>query len=175
MTAALVLIGAPGAGKSTVLDALATQLEREGVAHGAIETEELTRGFPVLGNAVLAEHLGGALAVQRRAGRRLFLIAFTAESPAQLRAVLDAAQAEPALVVCLHAPADVLAARLGEREPERWPGKAGLLAHARALADTVPSFGGIDLVLPTDGRDAEDVAGTVLAAMRERVLFQPTK
>ncbi len=44
MTAALVLIGAPGSGKSTVLDALAAELEREGVAHGAIETEELTRG-----------------------------------------------------------------------------------------------------------------------------------
>ena len=175
MTAALVLIGAPGSGKSTVLDALATELEREGVAHGAIETEELTRGFPLLGNAVLAEQLGGALSAQRRAGRRLFLIAFTAESSAELRAVLDAAQAEPALVVCLRAPADVLAARVGAREPERWPGKPGLVAHARALAETVPAIAGVDLVLDTDGRDAEDVAGTVLAAMRERGLFRPTK
>ncbi len=77
--------------------------------------------------------------------------------------------------MCLRAPADVLAARVGAREPERWPGRAGLVAHARALAETVPAIAGVDLVLDTDGRDAEDVAGTVLAAMRERGLFRPTK
>jgi hypothetical protein len=171
VNAALLLIGAPGAGKSAVLDALGSLLEAEGVEHGAIESEELARGLPPLANAILVEQLAADLAVQRRAGRRLFLIAFTAESASELRAALDAAGAERTLVVCLSAPAGVLAARLSEREPDRWPGKPALIAHARELAGTVPALTGTDLVIDTDGRDAEDVARAVLAAMRERGLL----
>ncbi len=172
MIAAVVLVGAPGAGKSAVLDALATLLEREGAEHGAIESEELTRGFPPLANPLLAEQLAAALALQRRAGRGLFLVAFTAESDADVQAVLSAAAAERALVVCLSAPEDVLAARLQEREPDGWPGKAGLIAHARALAAVVPALEEIDLTLDTAARDAGDVASAVLAAMRERGLLR---
>jgi hypothetical protein len=170
--AALVLTGAPGAGKSRVLDALATTLEREGVEHGAIESEELGRGFPTLPNAVLIEQLAAALAVQRRAGRRLFLIAFTAESEDEVSAVLAASGAERALVVCLRAPADVLAARLAQREPDDWPGKAGLITHARALASAPVALDGGDLTLDTAGREAGDLARTLLAAMRERGLLE---
>jgi broad-specificity NMP kinase len=169
--AALVLIGAPGAGKSSVLEALCTLLERGGVTHGAIESEELTRGFPALSKALLVEQLSSALAAQRGAGRRLFLIAFTAESDEQLRSVVDAAQAERTLVVCLYARADVLAERLHGREPDRWPGKPGLIVHARRLSEIVPALEGIDLALETEGRDAEDVARDVLAAMGERALL----
>lgn len=165
------MIGAPGAGKSAVLDALSTLLERDGVEHGAIETEELTRGFPALSNAVLVEQLAAALAVQRRAGRRLFLIAFTAESEGELSDVRAAAGVARSLVACLRAPADALAARLQAREPDGWPGKAALVAHARELADAVPALAGIDLLLDTEGRDAGDVARAVLAAMRERGLL----
>ncbi len=171
MIAAVLLIGAPGAGKSAVLDALGTLLEQEAVAHGAIESEELTRGFPGLPNTVLVEQLACSLGVQRSEGRRLFLIAFTAESDAELAAAVAAARAERALVICLRAPSDVLAARIDEREPDRWPGKAALIAHARALADRVPALDGIDVTLDTVARDAEDVARALLAAMRERELL----
>jgi chloramphenicol 3-O-phosphotransferase len=171
VTAAVVVIGAPGTGKSAVLDALSTLLERGGVMHGAIESEELTRGFPALSNAILLEQLELALAVQRRAGRRLFLIAFTPESDSELRAVLDATEAGRTLVVCLYAPADVLAERLHAREPDRWPGKPGLIVHARKLAEIVPALGGIDLELESEGRDAEDLARAALAEMGERRLL----
>jgi adenylate kinase len=45
-TMAVVLTGAPGAGKSSVLDRLATLLEIEGVEFGALESEQLGWGSP---------------------------------------------------------------------------------------------------------------------------------
>lgn len=164
----LLLTGAPGAGKSSVLDALSTRLETEGIRHGAIESEQLTRGFPSLGNELLAEQLAAVLATQREAGRKLFLIAFTPETAEQLRDVRRASAATRELVVCLAAPPETVAARLQAREPDRWPGKAGLIARARELAGSVPKLESTDLVLATGGRDADAVAGEVRAAMRAR-------
>lgn len=46
MSGAIILTGAPGSGKSSVLAALSTLLEIEGVAFGAIESEQLARGWP---------------------------------------------------------------------------------------------------------------------------------
>jgi chloramphenicol 3-O-phosphotransferase len=169
--AALVLIGAPGTGKSSVLDALGTLLEREEVEHGAIESEELTRGFPPLSNAVLADQLAAALALQRSAGRRLFLVAFTPESDAELRSVMAATCAQRILVACLRAPAETIATRLRVREPDRWPGKEALIARAGALSGRVPALEGIDVTLDAEAREADDLARTVLAAMRERGLL----
>jgi chloramphenicol 3-O-phosphotransferase len=166
MVAAVILIGAPGSGKSSVLDALATRLEIEGVAHGAIESEQLARGFPLLQGGDWTEQLAAVLMLQRDAGRELFLIAATTESDEELRGVVQAAGAERRLVVCLSAPAEVVAERLQRREPDRWPGKAALVAHARALAAMVPQIDGIDLTIDTSGRDAEAVAGEVYAQMR---------
>ncbi len=171
MTAAVLITGAPGSGKSSVLDALATLLEIDGVEHGAIESEQLTRGFPPLSSELLAEQLGLAIATQRRAGRRLFLVVLTAESDAQLRAAIAAIGAERTLVVCLSAAADLLAARLQAREPDLWPGKAALIDHARALAAVAPALAGVELTIATAGRGPEEVAGEVLAAMRARGLL----
>ena len=170
MTAAVVITGAPGAGKSSVLDALSTLLEIDGVEHGATESEELARGVPSLPSELLAAQLRVVIGLQRRAGRSLFLVAFTAESAEQLRGVLDACAVERTLVVCLRAPAGLLAARLAAREPDRWPGKAGLIAHARELAAVCPAIDGVDETVDTDGRDAEDVARELLGAMRARGL-----
>jgi predicted GTPase len=48
MSSAPILIGAPGCGKSSVIDALGTMLEIDDVEFGAIETEQLARGWPCL-------------------------------------------------------------------------------------------------------------------------------
>ena len=67
-------------------------------------------------------------------------------------------------MACLRAPGEVCAARVLEREPERWAGRDALAAHARVLADAIPALPGVDLVLDTDGRSAETVAGELFAA-----------
>jgi predicted ATPase len=67
MTGAVILIGAPGSGKSSVLDALATRLEIDGVSHGAIESEQLAQGFPLLPGDSWTEQLAAVLTLQRDA------------------------------------------------------------------------------------------------------------
>jgi cytidylate kinase len=167
MTAALVLTGAPGTGKSSVLGALTTLLELEGVEYGAIESEQLAWGSPWLAPAQWTALLGSVVAFQRRAGRRLFLVAATTETAEELEGVVTAIAAQRVVVVCLSAPADVVAARIAEREPDAWPGKRDLVERARRLSCTMPSIEGVGLVIDTEGRDPADVAAEVRAALPE--------
>jgi hypothetical protein len=75
-------------------------------------------------------------------------------------------------VVCLRAPAETVAERLAEREPEGWPGKPPLIARARRLAGTMPRLDRVDLVMDTDATDASSVAAHVGEAMQTRGLLR---
>jgi gluconate kinase len=168
VVAAVVVIGAPGAGKSSVLEALATLHDIEAVEHGAIEAEQLSLGRPLLPASSWVPQLDAILSLQRQAGRRRFLISATVEAAEDLAAVRNATVAELLLVVCLAASTETVAARIDAREPDHWPGKAPLIARARQLASTTPRLPGIDLVISTEQRAAEDVAAEILQAMRGR-------
>jgi hypothetical protein len=165
---AVVITGGPGTGKSSVLGALTSLLDRAGVEHGAIESEQLAWGTPWLSDARVREQLVEVVRLQRSYGRRLFLVVATTETHEDLQGLLDAIGAELSFVVCLRAPGDVAAARVLAREPERWAGRDALAVHARELADTIPALAGVDLVLDTDGRDEESVAADLLAALQAR-------
>lgn len=158
MSGALILTGAPGSGKSSVLDALSTLLEIDEVSFGAIETEQLARGWPWLTPAQWLPQLAVTIRFQRLAGRHLFLVATTTETEHELRDVLEAVAAEHVVVVCLTAPGDLVAGRVAEREPDAWPGKRPLVEHAQKLADQIPSIPGIDVLIPTNDREATEVA-----------------
>jgi hypothetical protein len=166
MAGVVLLVGAPGAGKSAALEALATLLEIDGVPHGAIESEELSRGWPLLGADVWTAQLEAVLEHQRAAGRELFLIAATVEDASELDALHAACGARRPLVVCLSAAPAVAGARVAAREPEHWPGRPRLIAHAEALAETVPRLTGVDLVIETSAARPEDIAEAIRAAMR---------
>lgn len=155
---ALVLIGAPGSGKTSVLEALGTELELRGVSYGAIESEQLAWGSPWLEPEVWLPQLASVLWLQADAGRRLFLIAAATETAEQLRGVIAATGADDVRVVCLRATPGTVAQRIDRREPDRWPGKRGLIEHARRLANSIPAIEGIDHVIDTDDARAEDVA-----------------
>ena len=143
-----------------------TLLEIDGLEYGAIESEQLSLGRPLLAGREWTSQLDAVLALQRQSGRSRFLVAATVESDDDLRRVVEATRAELLLVVCLAAAPATVAARIGEREPDRWPGKARLIAHARELAEAVPRLGGIDLTIDTDDRLAEEVAGAIHLEMR---------
>jgi cytidylate kinase len=171
VSAVLLLTGAPGTGKSSTLDALATLLEIDGVEYGAIEAEQLAWGSPWLPVTDAAQQLDAVLVLQRQAGRRLFLIAAGLYTSEELRTVIAAVRAEVLLVVCLAAGAETAAVRIADRESDNWPGKADLIARARALANVAPKVEGIDLVIDTEAANVEHVAAQIRDAMKARGLL----
>jgi energy-coupling factor transporter ATP-binding protein EcfA2 len=158
VTRALLLIGAPGAGKSSTLEALGTLLERSGIAYGSIESEQLSMGWPLLPASAWIPSLAAVLTAQRAAGRSLFLIAATPESASDLSALQAAIATDTLVTVCLTAPDSIVASRIDSREPDSWSGKAGLITHARALASAIPTFPGIDTTISTLDRSATSIA-----------------
>jgi hypothetical protein len=164
LTAAIVITGAPGAGKSSVAQAFTTLLDNAGIAHGAIESEQLAWGTPWLPDALVWKQLAAVVALQRGYGRRLFVVVATTETQEDLEGSVAAIGAERTLVACMAAPGAVCAARVLEREPERWAGREALAAHARSFADVIPALPGVNLVLSSDGRSAEAVAGELFDA-----------
>lgn len=115
--------------------------------------------------------LAAVMRLQMAAGRRLFLIAATPESSDELDQIIAAVGVDQVMVVCLTVPGTVAASRVGDRDPDRWPGKAGLMAHAEVLADLIPGFARIDLTIDTAATDLENVATAILAEMRVRELI----
>jgi AAA domain len=171
----VIVIGCPGAGKTSVVWALSALLEERGVAHGLIESEALSQGWPQLRLATWLAQLEAVVAIQRRAGRKLLLVATTPETEAELAGAVQALGGDSTdagaaggvgpFVVCLSVPPELAAARVAEREPDSWPGKAPLVAHARELARSIPLLAGIKAVISTDGRTAREVAAEVLGLM----------
>jgi broad-specificity NMP kinase len=162
---ALILTGAPGAGKSTVLAAVSNLLAADGVVHGALETEQLMWGDPWLSFEQGMEQLATLVRMQMGYGRAVFLLAATTETAAQLDGVRAAVAAPRSVVVALRARPETVRARILAREPEHWSGREALAEHAAALATTIPALGGIDLVLDTDGAHPVDVARRVRDAL----------
>lgn len=136
-TAAIVITGPPGAGKTSILERLSTLLEIDGVAFGAVESEHFGWGSPWLSGEPVMRQLEAVLTLQRDVGRRLFLVAATAETDAELGGVVRATGADRVTTVLLSAPPDVVAARIRDREPDDWPGKESLIEHARLRTEAL--------------------------------------
>jgi thymidylate kinase len=175
VSGALVLTGAPGSGKTSVLDALSTLLEVKGVGFGAVESEQLARGHPWLATADWVPQLAAVIGLQRRVGRETFLVVGTTEDEEELHAIVGAVDAHPTVVVCLSVPPELAAKRVADREPDSWPGKTALVEHARMLAGQVPGIPGLDVTISTANRDAAEVAAEIEQVLRDRgVLPQQT-
>ena len=164
----MLLTGPPGSGKSAVAGALGTLLEVDEVPYGGIEIDQLSWGWPWLTLEQCLEQLRSLVASQLQAGRRLLLIVATPETRAELDAVLGAVGASGALVVCLSVSPELAARRVADREPDAWPGKAGLVEHSRVLAARIPGLAGIDAVIQTEDREAPAVADEIRGMIRAR-------
>lgn len=168
MSGSAILTGAPGTGKTSVLDELSTMLEADQVPFGAIETEQLARGWPWLGAAEWIPQLAAVISLQRASGRDTFIIVATTETEHELRAVAEAVGGDRVIAVCLAAAGEVVARRIAEREPDAWPGNVALIEHARQLAEEIPRIAGLDVVLDTEDREPASVARELRRALTER-------
>jgi hypothetical protein len=83
------LAGSPGSGKSSVLDALSTLLEIDATVFAALESEQLARGWPWLAITESLPQLAAVTALQRAAGRDLFLVVATTETSLELQGVIE--------------------------------------------------------------------------------------
>jgi hypothetical protein len=167
-TVAVIVTGAPGAGKTSVVAALSSLLEAGGVAHGALETEQLQWGHPWLSFDAALDQLFLVIGRQRELGRRLFLLIATTETAAELQALREMTAAQTTLVVALAVPPATAAGRVLDREPESWAGRQALADHARDLAEVIPRLPGVDVVLDTGGGGPEDVARALRTELARR-------
>jgi shikimate kinase len=160
---AVVLTGSPGAGKSSVLEALAGLLDNDGVPHAALESEQLAWGTPWLPEDKAYEVLAVTVEALKVRGRSLFLIAGTTETDEHVEWLVRALAADETTVVCLTADPETAARRVADREPPEWHGRDALVAHARVLAERIPALRGIDLHVSTEGRHPREVAAEIRA------------
>jgi predicted ATPase len=158
MVRAIVITGAPGAGKSTVLEALAGLLDNAKVPHAVLESEQFAWGYPWLDEETAYEVLAVAVEALKARGRELFLVVATTETEAQLAALTGAIAADETKVVCLTAAPRTTSRRVLNREPPEWHGRDALVAHSAVLATQIPALGGIDLHVSTEDREAREVA-----------------
>src|SRR3954468_14770558 len=124
----LVLIGAPGSGKTSTLEALMGALERDGVAHAAVELEALALVHPWPDDDAAMDHLEHLAQSFRRRGYPLLIVTATVTAHGYLERVRAALASDDVTFALLDAPDDVLRARLTEREPPDWVGLPRLLA-----------------------------------------------
>ena len=163
----LLLIGAPGAGKSEALTQLQDSLGAGGLDSAAIDTDELARSYPSIDFDRHLAHLEALAGSFRQAGHDLLLVAATAESDEQLRAWLDAAGGERSCVVHLIAGPATLEERLRGREPADWFGFPELLESAKRLASI--RFVDTDFELDTEKQEPEETAASIEAELRTRL------
>jgi gluconate kinase len=158
---ALVLTGPPGAGKTSVLEALTDALSVEDVRHATVEVEALTSAHPPLDDERWPAPVEAVCALYRRFGYELLLVAATVESDRDLRGVVGAIGADKHVVVRLEANQETLRRRIIEREPDGWPELDQLVAASARLTPVIASLDGIDLALSTEGQRPEAVAGRI--------------
>ncbi len=158
---ALVLIGAPGSGKTSVLEALSDMLVVEDIRHALIETEALTSAHPALGDEQWVQPIAAVCGLYRRFGYELLLVAVTVETVKDLHRALEAVDADDHAVVRLQAEPATLRRRLIAREHAGWSGLDDLLDATTRMAPLVAGLDGVALTLTTEGQRADAVADRI--------------
>ena len=162
----VVITGAPGAGKTSVLTALMGLLEADDVRFAAVELESLALVHPWPDDDAAFDHLAHLAESFRRRGYPRLLMTATIEDAGYLRRLRDAVRPDELTLVRLTAPPALLRERITRREPPEWVGLARLLDAADTLAPTIAALPGVDVVLSTEGADARTVAATLRDALQ---------
>ena len=166
---ALVLTGPPGAGKTSVLEALTDALSAEDVRHATVEVEALTSAHPPLNDEQWPMPVEAICGLYRQFGYDLLLIAVTVKSERDLCGLLDAIGADEHVVVRLEAHPETLRRRIVEREPDTLTELDVLVAVSARLSPLIAGLDGIALALTTEGKRPAAVAERIRDAWPEKL------
>jgi chloramphenicol 3-O-phosphotransferase len=155
---ALVVTGAPGAGKTSVAEALSDLLVGADVRHALLETEAVTSAHPPLPDEQWRKPVQAVCELYRGFGYQLLLIVATIESDAELADLVTAVGADEHAVVALGAEPATLRRRILDREPESWLGRGELAAATARIAPAIAALDGVTLALSTEDQTPERLA-----------------
>lgn len=111
----VLIIGAPGAGKTTVLEAVTDQLAACGVAHASLETEHLAQVYPRAELGLILQALPGVWQVLKDHGVERLVLTHTCQSTDDVALVVKALGEAAVSVIALQAPSAVLRERIRAR------------------------------------------------------------
>jgi len=163
---AIVITGAPGAGKSEVGSYLHDLLGEAGEDAAMIEVDAVERSYPAIDRARSLAHLEMLARSYREVGSAILVVTATIEDEAHREAVIAATGSDRHLLVLLEADPETMRDRILDREPPGWSGMADLLNASRALAESLGSLEGVDVSISTEGREPADVAAEIELAYR---------
>ena len=164
---AVVLTGLPGAGKSSVLTALADGLSEHDLPHAAVEVEMLVWAHPALDDEQWLRHVAAICALYREAGHRLLLVAQTVETDADLAGC--STQWAPTTSSWCAWRRSRHAGRAHRRATRELVGLSELVEHAQWLAARMPALHGVELVLSTEDGRPEALALRIRAARPDQL------
>lgn len=164
---AVLVLGPPGVGKTTVLTTLHDLLVEDGVEHAVVEVEALAWCYPPLADEPTFRQVQAVRDVYEQAGVvPLVVWGATITSQGYLARLIEVIAADACFVVRLEADPATLRSRIIEREPPGWSGLAQLLDASQVLAAS-------NLVLSTENGSASGVAESIRAARPEMLATEP--
>jgi hypothetical protein len=166
---AVVVTGPPGAGKTTCLIALVDALVDDGIAHAAIDVDEVAWAYPFPDNGQRCAHLRATWASHREAGHELVLVSEVVESSDHLKQILEAVDADDHLLACLEATPATMRERIVAREPPGWSGLQHLLSEVERWAVSLTELDGVHLTLDSESLSPEDVAALIRAERPDKL------
>ena len=166
---AVVVTGPPGAGKTACLIALADALIDDGIAHAAIDVDEVAWSYPYPTNEERCALLAATWEAHRRAGHELLLFADVVESSDHLAQLLDAVGADDHLLVRLQVPPAMARQRILAREPTDWSGLDYLLEQSGVWAAALDELGGVHLTVDTARMSPNEIAKRIRAERPDRL------
>ena len=161
----LVISGSLGSGKTTVLDEASDLLAEAGIAHAAIDLDQLAVMHPpqtVHGESLMFANLAAVWPIYAAAGAKRLLVARVVEDRASLEQYREAVPGAAPVVCLLTAPTEVMQERLRIREPGMFQREA--LARSAELADILANARAEDYRVDNGaGRPIGVVASEVLS------------